>query len=151
MVAFQKTGAMPMTVIKNHPNLLVRSHALLIDSITCDASNTIKTTENESRQTVSGSVLGSALPFPPDRWIRNTKIVDQHHGITILHEVSERLGLPVGEIRSHRNHAHLVEARAQVAWRLRNELGWSYPRIGKLLGGFHHTTIMYLLRTYPEV
>lgn len=37
-----------------------------------------------------------------------------------------------------------TDRRRVVAKRLRAE-GWSYPRIGRNLGGRHHTSIMYLL------
>lgn len=38
-----------------------------------------------------------------------------------------------------------VNARRRIARRLRDELKMSYPKIGKVFGGQHHTTIMGLL------
>lgn len=48
------------------------------------------------------------------------------------------------QIRAKGSQRHLVSARREIASELRRH-GWSYPRIGKALGGRHHTTIMYLL------
>jgi len=50
------------------------------------------------------------------------------------------------DLTSHRRLAQLIEARKLVVRLLRahGENWWSYPKIGRLLGGRHHTTIMYL-------
>lgn len=39
-----------------------------------------------------------------------------------------------------------VDVRREVARMLRTE-GWSYPRIGRLLGAMHHTSVLHLLRS----
>ena len=49
------------------------------------------------------------------------------------------------DVRGPSHEAVCVEARRRVARQLRAD-GWSYPRIGRALGGRHHTTIMNLLR-----
>ena len=41
--------------------------------------------------------------------------------------------------------AHIVKARRDVCIRLK-ELGWSYPAIGRALGGRDHTSIMSMVK-----
>lgn len=42
----------------------------------------------------------------------------------------------------------IVKARAEAMTSIRRELGFSYPMIGRLFGGFHHTTVMHLVAKY---
>jgi chromosomal replication initiation ATPase DnaA len=54
-------------------------------------------------------------------------------------------GLTVGILKlAGRGPARESRARADAMWELR-ELGLSYPAIGRLLGGRHHTTVMHLV------
>lgn len=47
-----------------------------------------------------------------------------------------------GKVRGPGRVRGLVEAREYAAYRMRHELGMSYPAIGAELGGRHHATIM---------
>jgi hypothetical protein len=59
--------------------------------------------------------------------------------------VAEYCGFPsVASIKLRSNQREHVHARQLVATKLR-QYGWSYPRIGKALGGYHHTTVMHLV------
>lgn len=49
------------------------------------------------------------------------------------------------EVRSLSRYMRLVTCRRAVAAQLRKE-GWSLPRIGKALGGRHHTSVLWMLR-----
>jgi chromosomal replication initiation ATPase DnaA len=40
----------------------------------------------------------------------------------------------------------MVQARAEAMALIRRELRYSYPMIGRLFGGFHHTSVIHLIR-----
>jgi chromosomal replication initiation ATPase DnaA len=49
------------------------------------------------------------------------------------------------------NRARFVSRARSVAWYLaRRTTGMSYPQIGRLFGGFHHTSVMYAIGTLTE-
>lgn len=54
-------------------------------------------------------------------------------------------GLRASDIRGPCRLHRVVRVRAWIAAELRSTFGLSYPAIGRVLGGRHHTTIMYLL------
>ena len=66
-------------------------------------------------------------------------------GHEVLREVAEACAVPVEEITGRGVDPRLVAARAQVAEQLRAR-GWSYPRIGRLLGRDHSTVMSYMRR-----
>lgn len=56
-------------------------------------------------------------------------------------------GLSIEQLLSDAKQAQLVDARALAVWGLRTAgAGWSYPMIGRAMGGRDHTTIMNLKR-----
>lgn len=57
----------------------------------------------------------------------------------ILAEVAKNHATTVNQILGKRRWTHIVEARREVAMRLR-EIGWSYPAIGFVLK-IHHTSV----------
>jgi hypothetical protein len=61
----------------------------------------------------------------------------------IIKEVAEAYGIPPSFITSRRRKDRVVQARAEVAKRLR-AMNYSSPRIGAMLGR-DHTTILYYL------
>jgi chromosomal replication initiation ATPase DnaA len=63
----------------------------------------------------------------------------------IITEISQRTGAPLELIRSHRRHHRLTLIRAACVRSLR-AAGYSWPEIGRALGGRHHTTAMWLAR-----
>jgi chromosomal replication initiation ATPase DnaA len=62
----------------------------------------------------------------------------------IMNATAQKYSTTAQAIRAKGSQRHLVSARREIASELRRH-GWSYPRIGKALGGRHHTTIIYLL------
>lgn len=63
----------------------------------------------------------------------------------LLREVCCRTGIPLHVLRSRQRHPALTAARALAVRELR-AAGYSLPQIGRILGGRHHTTILYLYR-----
>lgn len=65
-----------------------------------------------------------------------------------LRMAARHTGVPVELIRTKNRSREYVQARAAVAEILHRE-GWSLSRIGRALGGRHHTTVMNLLKQKP--
>lgn len=63
----------------------------------------------------------------------------------VLDRVTTATGVPLHLLRSRQRHPALTEARALAVRELR-AAGYSYPEIGRILGGRHHTSIMWLER-----
>jgi chromosomal replication initiation ATPase DnaA len=62
----------------------------------------------------------------------------------LVNQLARERGYEPDELRGPRRHRWLTAARRAVAEVLRAS-GWSYPRIGRNLGGRHHTSIMSLV------
>jgi chromosomal replication initiation ATPase DnaA len=62
----------------------------------------------------------------------------------IVEAAAKATGVTVRELRGFDRHRPLVERRRFAAVKLRLE-GYSYPAIGRALGGRDHSTIMSLL------
>lgn len=68
----------------------------------------------------------------------------------IVHTVGEHYGVHPDDIRSHRLGRHLVWPR-HVACGLAVRLtDYSYPRIGRIIGGRNHASIMYARRVFER-
>jgi chromosomal replication initiation ATPase DnaA len=63
----------------------------------------------------------------------------------VLDSVTSRTGVPAALLRSRQRHPALTAARALAVRELR-AAGYSYPEIGRILGGRHHTTAIWLER-----
>jgi hypothetical protein len=68
-------------------------------------------------------------------------------GSQLIQTVSDIFDVSYGEIIGEGRARPFVEARAVIVQVLRQR-GWSYPRIGKLLGNRDHTTIMHAHDTF---
>lgn len=62
--------------------------------------------------------------------------------VAILCEVATKHGVTINELRGRSKEMHIASARHEAAYRLREEMGLSFPRIGVLLGHRDHTTIL---------
>lgn len=62
--------------------------------------------------------------------------------------VVREFGITRIDIESARRHRHLVTGRALIVWAIRTygNPWWSYPQIGRWMGGRDHTTIIHLER-----
>lgn len=67
-------------------------------------------------------------------------------GITAIRAAAERNDCTPEGVTGPLHHPNLVAARREVTRELRGRK-WSLPRIGRLLGGRHHTTILHYLQT----
>lgn len=63
--------------------------------------------------------------------------------LRVIETVSEFFNLKPDEVTGSRRYKELVYPRQLVMYLLRHELSYSYPKIGKELGGKDHTTIMH--------
>lgn len=68
----------------------------------------------------------------------------------VLAEVSEKHEIPVSTIKGQRRSLNIIAARREACWRLRKELGLSYPRIGTIMGNRDHSTIISSVRKHSR-
>lgn len=66
-------------------------------------------------------------------------------------EVADKHGVTVAAIDSRRRAKKLVAARQECMYRIRVELGYGMPRIGRILGGMDNTTVLYGIGCYAIV
>ncbi len=84
--------------------------------------------------------------FKPAVFMNNVPLLPLT-GRQLIQAVADALEVSYGEIIGHGRHRAFVEARAVVVQVLRNR-GWSYPRIGKLMGGRDHSTVIHAYETF---
>ena len=80
------------------------------------------------------AIFAQVTPAPPNR------------SRLIMADVVRSTGVPFDEICGRDKRADIMAARFEACWRLRSELGLSYPQIGRLLGGRDHATILHAVR-----
>ena len=85
--------------------------------------------------------------------IESQKIISvpRNRGAEIVKEVCEKHGLKIEDVISERRHQYLVRPRQEIMYRLCTETDWSLPRIGRLLGGRDHTTILHGKRKFQAL
>ena len=66
----------------------------------------------------------------------------------ILSRVARERNVTVALIKGETRARHVVTARHQAAYEM-SKLGLSLPKIGRLLGGRDHTTILHAIRSWP--
>lgn len=82
-----------------------------------------------------GSGTGGQLPVTPDRIIR---------------AVAAHFGLQPEHLIRRSNTREIVWPRQIAMWLCRELLGLSLPKIGRLFGRKHHTTVLYAIRMVNE-
>ena len=99
-----------------------------------------------------GSIPGFGMAYVnPDTGPQGMDLVRQ-----IAREVAEKHGLDPEVIFSRRRDNKAVMARQEVAWRLwrmnkpTGEPRFSFPQIGRWMGGLHHTTIIHAVREHEK-
>jgi chromosomal replication initiation ATPase DnaA len=55
------------------------------------------------------------------------------------------------KLTGHGKYRPLVHARQEAWFRILMETGYSYPRIGRITGGFDHTSVLYGVRQYARL
>lgn len=68
----------------------------------------------------------------------------------VLREVCEAHGVRFVDLTGPSRVKHLTAARHEACYRLRDEVGLSWPRIGTILGGRDHSTIIYGARKHAQ-
>ncbi|NBN62077.1 helix-turn-helix domain-containing protein [Pannonibacter tanglangensis] len=68
-------------------------------------------------------------------------------GAAIASEIAAKHRVTLADLTGPCRQRAIFRARAELAYRLRTELGWSFPRIGRLLNR-DHTTIMNQVRVH---
>jgi hypothetical protein len=76
--------------------------------------------------------------------------VPRNKGAQILKEVCEKHQVSLADVISERRHQYLVKPRQEAMYRLCTETDWSLPRIGRLLGGRDHTTILHGKKKFKQ-
>ena len=64
----------------------------------------------------------------------------------IIEQVAEQFDVTPAELTGPRRFAKLVQPRRIAMTRIRNELGYSYPHIGRLFGDRDHSTVIWNVR-----
>lgn len=70
---------------------------------------------------------------------------------TIIACVSERCGVPPKDIMGEVRRPDLVQARQLAMFLCREQLGYSYPVIGRLFGGKDHSTVMHGVKKIKQL
>ena len=68
----------------------------------------------------------------------------------IIREVCEKHGIKLNEIMSVRRPTKITTARHEAFYRLKNETSMSYPQIGRVMGGFDHTTVLHGVKMHEK-
>jgi hypothetical protein len=68
----------------------------------------------------------------------------------ILSEVAKKHGVSVDDIKGKSRKPYISNARFEAAYRLRREVGFSFNRIGIILGRRDHSTIIHAVRTHAK-
>ena len=61
----------------------------------------------------------------------------------IKREICEKYGITKIELEARRRDTRTVQPRHEAFWRMRGETTLSLPDIGRLFGGFDHTTVLH--------
>ena len=69
---------------------------------------------------------------------------------TIVLRSCEKWGYSPKDVRAEFRYGNLPDCRHEIYWHLRHDLGWSYPRIARYMGGKDHTTILHGCRRYQD-
>jgi chromosomal replication initiation ATPase DnaA len=68
----------------------------------------------------------------------------------IVRRICKATGFTREQIASNDRHRPLAEARQAIFYWTRRLTDYSYPEIGRRLGGFDHTTALHAVRVYPQ-
>ncbi len=90
---------------------------------------------------MSASVSEKLDNVNPKRfWIR---FASEPCAADIIANVALRHDVTVSQLMGRKRYPEFVAARHEAMFRIRQELVWSFPKIGKLFGRRDHSTIMH--------
>jgi len=120
----------------------------IINFIAKNIQNNIRELEGALNRILAYSELNNAEPSLDDvkRVLGEPSGPDRQKNITtkeILKKIADFYDITVDQILGQRRNKELVYPRQICAYVLREELNYSFPKIGKELGGKDHTTIMH--------
>ena len=84
-------------------------------------------------------------------WHLSTAEPPELHIDQIIKEVAGKWGITKVEIKSHRRFKKIVAARHDLWWRLYHETTLSLTSIGRITGGFDHTSVLYSMQRRKNV
>ncbi|GLK78019.1 hypothetical protein GCM10008171_32730 [Methylopila jiangsuensis] len=90
----------------------------------------------------------AAIEMHAPFWLRSPDGRLPRDAKDIVHAICRRHNLTRAELMSERRFKHITMARQEAYWWLSKLTGWSLPRIGRLMGGFDHTTILHGVRKH---
>lgn len=120
----------------------------IVNFIAKNIQNNIRELEGALNRTIAYSELNNTEPSLDDikRILGEPSLNDKQKNITpkeFLKKIAEFYDITVEQLIGTRRNKELVYPRQVCAYLLREELNYSFPRIGKELGGKDHTTIMH--------
>jgi len=124
---------------------------LTIEELHMHYKNVRERIENAARKQQLAEAPPKIEPEPEADWKNVFDEAKEKYGVIptpfmdILRDVCKSQGVTRDEIFSRNRNKKLVMARAVIYDRIRKELGWSYPRIGKIFGR-DHTTVLHGIR-----
>lgn len=89
-------------------------------------------------------ILPVALMRPEPLTVLGATVRENQHKLTafVLKEAAGCYGLTAAEILTNSRLQHRVRARQTASYILRESMGLSYPSIGQIIGGRHHTSVI---------
>lgn len=73
-------------------------------------------------------------------WIKSSRF--------ILEMTAKKYGVSIAEIKGVRRDKNIIKARHECFYRMSKELGYSLPKIGKIVGGKDHTSVLSGIRRH---
>lgn len=77
-------------------------------------------------------------------------VADPQTGRKLAESIAIKHGISFSEMISSRRAPHLVRARQEAMWHLREHTKLSYPQIAYILGKRDHTTIIHGIKRHAE-
>ena len=68
----------------------------------------------------------------------------------IIRDVCAKHGISLNELMSRRRFKAICAARHECFYRLKNETALSLPQVGRVMGGFDHTTVLAGVRRHEK-
>ncbi len=69
---------------------------------------------------------------------------------TIIHQAARKHSVTVAEMKGAGRYRNIVRARQEAMYRIRMELGYSFPQIAKMLNRSDHTTVMHGFKAHKK-